>query len=205
MFSPWWTVCVNSRIQVLVLPNPRGQLPDNPGIQNQVVDEALVTWGTKQVCYLTCASAAEADTISCCSHTHTRQILGKYQAWGRESSARTACCCQKDADVCSILCRNRTELILANTETVIKRETKGDEGGHLGARNTCPADSKELGSKDCISVIQIQKVIFFLSWHPFVLHLYETECERLSRAVLTLELQHHITQVCLDVEFIVRR
>lgn len=190
---------VSSRIQVFVLPNPRGQLPDNPRIQNQVVDEALVTWGTKQVCYLTCVSAAEADTMSCCSHTHTRQILGKYQAWGRGSSARTACCCQKDADVCSILCRNRPELILANTESVTKRKRKERRGGHLGARNTWPADSKELGSKDCISVIQIQKVIFF------VLHLHETECERLSLAVLTLELHHHITQVCLDVEFIVRR
>lgn len=46
---------------------------------------------------------------------------------------------------------------------------------------------------------------FFLSWHSLVLHLCETECEMLSLAVLTLELQHHITQVCLDVEFIVRR
>lgn len=25
---------------------------------------------------------------------------------------------------------------------------------HLGARNTCPADSKELGSNDCISVTE---------------------------------------------------
>ena len=29
----------------------------------------------------------------------------------------------------------------------MKRETVF----HLGARNTCPADSKELGSNDCIS------------------------------------------------------
>ena len=35
--------CVGSRIQIFVLPNTRGQLPDNPRIQNQVVDEALVT------------------------------------------------------------------------------------------------------------------------------------------------------------------
>lgn len=27
----------------------------------------------------------------------------------------------------------------------------GDGGGHLGATNTCPEDSKELGSSDCMS------------------------------------------------------
>lgn len=79
------------------------------------------------------------------------------------------------------------------------QESDEGDGGHLGARNTWPADSKELGSNDCISVRQIQKVTLVL-----FLHLHETESQRRSLSVLTLELQHHITQVCLDVEFIVR-
>lgn len=35
---------------------------------------------------------------------------------------------------------------------------------HLGARNTCPEDSKELGSNDCISVTQRQKKRKAITW-----------------------------------------
>lgn len=37
---------VHLRIQVLVVPHTGRQLPDNPWIQNQVVNEALVAWDT---------------------------------------------------------------------------------------------------------------------------------------------------------------
>lgn len=43
------TTRLDLRIQVLVLPNTRGQLPNDPRIQNQVVDEALVTCDAKQL------------------------------------------------------------------------------------------------------------------------------------------------------------
>lgn len=89
-----------------------------------------------------------------------------------------------------------------NTSRRRKSEIRGAKrgGGHLGARNTCPADSKELGSSDCISVTETEGGVCHLI---FVLHHKKTEYSKLCLPVLTLELQHHIAQVCLDVVFIV--
>lgn len=42
---------LNLRIQVLVLPDAGGELPNDARVQNQVVDEALVTCGTKQFAF----------------------------------------------------------------------------------------------------------------------------------------------------------
>lgn len=41
-----WSNSCSLRIQVFVLPNARRQLPDNSGVQDQVVDEALITCST---------------------------------------------------------------------------------------------------------------------------------------------------------------
>lgn len=79
-----------------------------------------------------------------------------------------------------------------------------EDGGNLGARNTCPEDSKELGSSDCISTKAETEGDASLSHLvSAALGLHGTEYQIF--AVLTLELQHHITQVCLDVELVVRR
>lgn len=64
--------------------------------------------------------------------------------------------------------------INASEQRKSDQESDEGDGGHLGARNTWPADSKELGSNDCISVRQIQKVTLVL----FVLHLCETESRK---------------------------
>lgn len=100
----------HSRIQILVLPNTRGELSDDPRVQNQVVDEAQVTLDTKQG-WLSNLSSCDCRT-PVITHIHPSQE--KCRAWVRGSSAKTECCCQKDADVCSILWRNRAELITAD-------------------------------------------------------------------------------------------
>lgn len=48
-------------------------------------------------------------------------------------------------------------IVQGKSDQESKKENR--EGDNLGARNTCPADSKELGSNDCMSVTQIQKVM----------------------------------------------
>lgn len=88
----------------------------------------------------------------------------------------------------------------------------GDGGGHLGATNTCPEDSKELGSSDCMSAKHREGSGLGgewerdSSWPSF--HLSAT-WKRTPRSgaslVLTLQLQHHVAQVCLDEELVVRR
>lgn len=52
----------------------------------------------------------------------------------------------------------QSQLIPTDRHRGENRRAKRD-GGHLGARNTWPADSKELGSNDCISESQTQTVM----------------------------------------------
>lgn len=58
--------------------------------------------------------------------------------------------------------KQRSELIRL-FHLLTDRNTRGRrDGSHLGARNTCPEDSKELGSNDCISVTRGSDVSFFI-------------------------------------------
>lgn len=81
----------------------------------------------------------------------------------------------------------------------------GGGGGHLGATNTWPEDSKELGSSDCMSATRTGERERRTSFHlPTRTHIKRNREER-RLSILTLQLQHHVAQVGLDEELVVRR
>lgn len=181
----------DSRIQILVFPDTRGKLSDDPRVQNQVVDEAQITWDRRQ---------GLLSNWRICNYrrpdqTHIHPSQEKCRAWARGSSAKTECCCRKDADVCSILWRKqRAELITAGRE---ERPAEWQRRQRQPRRQKHVSWGLEGAGEQRLHIYKAEREgddFFFSS---------KAECHMLS--VLTLELQHHITQVCLDVELIVRR
>lgn len=149
---------VDSRIQVLVLPNTRGQLPDNPGIQNQVMDEALVTW-EKNKCIISLVSLQQWQILKHLNAVNTLTLIRFWRNFQheREEVLQKLGVVVRKMQTFAVFPGEgeliRTFCTFSNTlrKSEIKR-VRWD--GHLGARNTCPEDSKELGSRDCISVTE---------------------------------------------------